>query len=193
MNWTAIVPIKPTGLGKTRLAGLLGPDQRARLGERMRDHVLAVLGGIPNLEVRLLCPSPPADWAGHWIADTGRGLNAEIRSAARTVSSRLLVVHADLPMLQADDIKALLGAAKNGIAIAPDRHGTGTNALALADPRALRFVFGPDSFARHRRQAPDAIVIDRPGLAHDLDTPDDLAVLLGSGPIDSAMRDAIAA
>lgn len=193
MSWTAIVPIKPPALGKTRLAGLLGPDQRARLVGRMRDHVLAVLGAVPDLEIRLLCPTPPAGWAGHWIADAGRGLNAEIQAAAQEVPSRLLVVHADLPMLHADDIDALLSAAKNGIAIAPDRHGTGTNAIALSDSRALRFAFGPDSFASHRRRAPDAIVIDRPGLAHDLDTPDDLAALIGSGRIDSAMRDAIAA
>jgi len=62
-----------------------------------------------------------------------------------------------------------------------DRHGTGTNALVLAPPDAMAPGFGPDSFARHVAAAEEAGVSHRvelaASLAHDVDTPEDLADL----------------
>ena len=73
--------------------------------------------------------------------------------------------------------------ARRGVAIAPDKTGRGTNALALRPPDALRFSFGIDSFAKHRAAAGALpfVVVDRPGLAFDLDTPEDLARWLEMG------------
>ena len=66
-----------------------------------------------------------------------------------------------------------------GVAIAPDRAGTGTNGLALRPPDAIAFRFRGSSFAAHRAAAEAAEVpmveVHRPGLAFDLDTPEDLA------------------
>ena len=63
----------------------------------------------------------------------------------------------------------------------PDRHGTGTNALVLSPPDAIEPSFGPDSLERHVAAAEAAGVPHRveevPGLALDVDTPDDLAAL----------------
>jgi 2-phospho-L-lactate guanylyltransferase len=68
-----------------------------------------------------------------------------------------------------------------GVVIVPDRHGTGTNALVLSPPDAIEPAFGPGSFARHVAAAEAAGVPHRveevPGLALDVDTPDDLAEL----------------
>ncbi len=90
----------------------------------------------------------------------------------------IAVFHADLPRLGAEDVAALLAAGeRGGCAIAPDRHGTGTNALAIGDGRAFSFAFGADSFARHRAQAGERFeIVTRPGLALDVDTPDDLRI-----------------
>jgi 2-phospho-L-lactate guanylyltransferase len=72
-----------------------------------------------------------------------------------------------------------------GVAIAPDRRGTGTNGLALHPPNAIPFRFGADSFAAHQEAAHAAdlsvAVVQRRGLAFDLDTPDDLHEWLRSG------------
>jgi 2-phospho-L-lactate guanylyltransferase len=61
--------------------------------------------------------------------------------------------------------------------IAPDRHDKGTNALAMTPPDPDFFRFGPDSFHAHTEAAATRgmrlHVLRRPGLAHDLDTPDD--------------------
>ena len=51
--------------------------------------------------------------------------------------------------------RTLAAAAPGSVAIAPDRHGLGTNALSLPLPAAAGFLFafGDDSFARHRAEA----------------------------------------
>jgi 2-phospho-L-lactate/phosphoenolpyruvate guanylyltransferase len=193
MGWTAIVPVKPSSLAKSRLSEILGPSDRAELANFLLDHVLGVLREVPALtDIALLCRDIPAGWAGRRIADEGGGLNLELEQAARAVAGPLLIVHADLPMLRAADISALLHAASRGMAIAPDRHGTGTNALALPDPRQVRFAFGPGSLKAHRLAAPGATIVCRPGLAYDLDTPEDFAALLASRDLDPAMRNALA-
>ena len=66
------------------------------------------------------------------------------------------------------------------VAIAPDRHGRGTNALSLPLPEAegFTFAFGPDSFALHNLEAARLGLkieeIHSPGLACDIDEPADL-------------------
>jgi 2-phospho-L-lactate guanylyltransferase len=176
MPWTALIPFK-TRARKSRLAGRLTPANRERLALAMFRHVAATLGQSPAIgRILVLSDAPLPGWNGEWIRDRGRGLNAELEAARRTLAGEhLLVIHADLPFLDAGDIGALTGAALPNGAIAPDRHATGTNALALPPGVVLPFAFGPDSFARHREACgPSARIIRRTGLSHDIDTPGDL-------------------
>ncbi len=184
MSWTAVVPLKAGGSRKSRLSPRLSETQRARLSETMAGHVLACLARCVLVErILLLSPVPPS-WAEvAWRPDEGRGLNLELtalREAEPAVD--LLVVHADLPLLSESDISGLVAAAEaSGWAIAPDRHGAGTNALAVKAGRPLDFAFGPDSFALHHAQAPQASVVHPTGLALDIDTPEDLDAALAQG------------
>ena len=63
---------------------------------------------------------------------------------------------ADLPLARPDDIDAIiaapLGAGPSAVLV-PSADGTGTNAMLLRPPAALRPRLGPDSLARHRAQA----------------------------------------
>jgi 2-phospho-L-lactate guanylyltransferase len=101
----------------------------------------------------------------------------------------MIILHGDLPNLQAADVHALTGALPSdgspGVAIAPDRAGTGTNALVLRPPGLIGFRFGPGSFARHLAEVDAAgvplVAVNRAGLAFDLDTPEDLARWLELG------------
>jgi 2-phospho-L-lactate guanylyltransferase len=72
-----------------------------------------------------------------------------------------------------------------GVAIAPDRAAKGTNGLAMRPPGAIGFQFGAGSFARHRAEAENLglpiAIVERDGLAFDLDTPGDLRRWLESG------------
>ncbi len=67
------------------------------------------------------------------------------------------------------------------MAVVPDRHGTGTNALVLSPPSAIHPAFGEGSHNRHVAAARAAdipfAVEEMPSLALDLDTPADLVAL----------------
>lgn len=184
MIWSALVPFKAPAEGKRRLSERLSPDERARLSLALFERTVDVLRSVPAIgAVHLLSEIKPAGWAGGWLRDESRGLNAEIEAARAALGAvPLLVIHADLPLVDAADVAALLDHARNdGVQIAPDRHGEGTNAIALTPGRAFRFAFGPGSLARHRPQAGDASLLMRPGLALDCDTPDDLDLALAAG------------
>lgn len=180
-DWTAIVPLKAVGR-KTRLAPGVAALDRDRLAEAMLERVLTALRASRGVgRIVVLSPDRPAAADIGWAPDHGRGLNAELQAA--DPGGALLVIHADLPLVTAEDVDALLAAAQaGGGAIAPDRHGLGTNALALADGFRLRLAFGVGSFAAHRAQAPDALTaVTRPGLALDVDTMDDLDAAVRGG------------
>lgn len=184
MNWTAIVPIKPAGERKRRLAPMLSPAQRLALSEVLLAHVLETLRASAQVSrVLLLAGDRPKERGEDWIEDRGRGLNAELGFARQLLPEEpLLVVHADLPFLQASDIAAMTRAAVPGIAIAADRHGKGTNAVALQPDRPFRFAFGEESLLAHCRQTVSAAaVVDTAGLALDLDTPEDVARAVARG------------
>lgn len=179
MTWTAIVPLKHGWGRKSRLAASFTSAQRQVLADRMAGHVIQRLSEAPGVTKVFVLSVNPCAGAG-WIRDQGRGLNEELDAARAGLGGRpVLVLHADLPLLQADDIAALANAAADaGAAIAPDRVDAGTNGIAIADGRGFRFSFGHDSFARHRTSLGDAVAIVRtPGLQNDLDTPSDLDAL----------------
>jgi len=116
------------------------------------------------------------------LDDPGTGLNGAAafarNYAAQQGASRIIILFADLPLITVQDVERL--ASTPFIAIAPDRHGTGTNALSLPLPAAkdFAFAFGIGSFARHIAEAQRlgiiAETIRSPGLARDIDEPDDL-------------------
>lgn len=179
MTWTAIVPIKPPDDRKTRLAG--SAVDRRELTDRLLAHVLSVLCGHDEIE-RVAILSGQAHEGFLWLEDRGRGLNEELEAARTAAQTDILVVHADLPLISRDDVSALLLAARErGGAFAPDRHRTGTNALALPRDLPFAFRFGSDSCALHAAQLSSEAAVERPGLALDIDTPDDLRLLETTG------------
>ena len=125
------------------------------------------------------------------VSDPGKGLNAALRAgrdaAVAAGATAVLMLPADLPLLNTASLDRLLAAADATIAagngrpvvvIAPADARTGTNALLLAPPRVIQPHFGPESFAAHLRAAAGADasvqIVDDPLLGFDLDTPDDL-------------------
>ena len=187
MTWTAVIPLKGRGERKTRLAARLDAEQRRQLSLRLFERVAEVLRRSPPIsDIALLSDVVPEGWKDSLRRDGGRGLNVELTSLVADLGPRpLLVIHADLPLLSTEDIAVLLAKAAGGCAIAPDRGGTGTNAIALCDPSGFEFAFGPGSFARHLAAAQGrAHVVTRPGLGLDIDTPDDFdaAIALGFSP-----------
>ena len=88
----------------------------------------------------------------------------------------------DCPLLDPAELDAALERMRTGwVTVVPDRHGTGTNALVLSPPDAIRPGFGPDSCGRHVEAAKAAGVPfgveNLASLALDLDTPADIIAL----------------
>ncbi len=184
MSWTAVVPLKQGGGRKTRLGGRLSPDERADLGDRMAAHVVECLARVPAIgRVLVLSAQRDPESPHEWRRDAGRGLNEELSALRDDEGGKLLVIHGDLPLVTSDDIEALIEAAgERGCAIAPDRHDSGTNALAIAHDGPFEFSFGDNSFALHRAaSAGQGIAVRRPGLSIDVDTPDDLDAAIAAG------------
>lgn len=197
MTCWLIIPVKPPHQAKSRLSEVLGEDQRATLAGAMLRHVHQAASDAQGVaQIALLGPSRlglPDDVL--LLAEPGGGLNPAVESAFAHVAAegadRMIVLFADLPLLTSQDVERLATVPNGTIAIAPDRHGTGTNALSLPIPMAkgFTFAFGTDSFAAHRAEAGRLglriELVHSPGLARDVDVPDDLADALGMlGPGD---------
>jgi 2-phospho-L-lactate guanylyltransferase len=180
---TALVPFKDSAHVKSRLAQVLSEEQRRALARRMLDHVIDVLRGTDGVDrVAILSPTDPGIARTTWMADHGRGLNPEIESAiAHIAPDAVLIIHADLPRVERDDIAALVAPSRtHDVVIAPDKAGTGTNALLFAKPAGdFRLSFGPGSFAAHcqtiEQRGWSLAVVRRAGLSLDIDDPADLS------------------
>lgn len=184
-GWTAIVPLKLGTDQKSRLSQHLSAQARRELGMAMATHVITQLREVDAItEVIVLTQGAIDQWPVRRVADKGRGLNAELQDAATSVAGGVLVIHGDLPLVAAPDIQAMLAKAEHcGCAIAPDRHGTGTNALALRTlPGGFRFAFGQGSFALHQQRLPaELAIMTNHGLNIDIDTKDDLDAAIAWG------------
>ncbi|PEQ11874.1 2-phospho-L-lactate guanylyltransferase [Novosphingobium sp. PC22D] len=182
----AVVPAKPASRAKSRLSGVLSPAERARLAADMLAHVVATARAYDAIDaVLVIGGSAPQGDGVEWAEDPGGGLNVALQWALDQVAhrggGRVVTLAGDLPLLTQADLIRLIDLPRDTIGVAPDRHGTGTNALSLPLPGAdrFRFAYGSGSFARHRSEARrigyNACAILGNGLAKDIDEPDDLA------------------
>ena len=189
----AVVPVKDLRGTKSRLSPVLDPAARAGLTLYMMGRVISRLreAGVKNVAVVSPDGTVLDEARGRGAApllQRGRGLNPALDEgrgwAMGKGATSLLVLPADLPMLEADDVRAVLAGAGPPVVIAPDGARSGTNALLLSPPDALPFLFGPDSFGAHLGAAGErgleSFVCERPHLAFDLDTAGDLARMEGT-------------
>ena len=192
-----IVPHRGLEAAKTRLAPSLSPEERVMLASQLLQRVLKVTRQVSD-DVVVISPSralaeivEPS--GARLLVQRGMGLNEGLEQARFDALvddvGTLIVLHGDLPNLQAGDVEVLAGALPDGdapaVAIAPDRAGTGTNGLVLRPPGVIRFRFGAGSFAAHLDEVARAgvplVAVNRAGLSFDLDTPEDLARWLKLG------------
>ena len=205
-----IVPVRALDDGKQRLSPVLGEQQRAMLVAGLLERTLEVIrawGGA--VAIHVVSPDPavmPLARSGgaRPILQADEGLNEGIVAAREIAVSggatAILILPADLPVLEADALDALVDAADAALAagggrpvvvVAPADARSGTNGLLLSPPDAIAPGFGPASLERHLRAAGAAgastqLVVDA-ALGFDLDTPDDLT-LLGPARLAKLMR-----
>ncbi len=193
MKATAILPVKRFDAAKQRLATGIDDARRAELVAAMLQDVLQAIGAARSVERTIVVTNEPraaeiAAAAGtEVLADPEHGGHSEaalagIARAEELGAACVLLLPGDCPLLDPRELERLLtGLPERYVAIVPDRHGTGTNALALAPPSAISPSFGEGSCARHVAAAREAgipfAVEELPSLALDLDTPADVVAL----------------
>lgn len=190
MSCWALVALKAPAAAKGRLAETLNAAERSQLVGLMFDKVLHALRAARSIAGIAVVTADPLQADGVTvIADPGHGLNEALAQGARELAARgvdeLLVLHADLPLASGAEIDQVVAAGRaSGLAIASDKLGQGTNALYVPLPVPFAFRFGPDSFHRHLAEAEAlrrAVArVDAPGLAFDVDEPQDLERLLAA-------------
>jgi 2-phospho-L-lactate/phosphoenolpyruvate guanylyltransferase len=190
---TAILPVKRFDAAKRRLgAGIEGERRQALVAAMLRD-VLAGVEEARMIERTIVVSGDPsaqeiASQAGAEVVeddhDKGQPEAATIgiEAAQAGGASCVVLVPGDCPLLDPRDLDRLLTAVPDPfVAIVPDRHGTGTNALLLRPPDAIRPAFGEGSCERHLEAARSAGVphgVEHlESLALDLDTPADIVAL----------------
>ncbi|MEO7372154.1 MAG: 2-phospho-L-lactate guanylyltransferase [Ilumatobacteraceae bacterium] len=181
MNAVVLVPVKAFVNAKARLATVLDDAERQRLARWMSARVLAAAGELPTY---VACDHEAvAQWATEHGATIlwhpGVGLNAAVNNSVADLRNAgvtdVIVAHGDLP--RAHSLARLV--LRGTLTFVPDRHGDGTNVVALSTDMPFEFSYGPASFRRHLDAAIDAGLSVRvrrdPLLALDIDTPSDLA------------------
>lgn len=193
MKATAVLPLKRFAAAKQRLALGLDDARRSELVAAMFEDSLEAIGTARAIERTILVTGEPlaqelAGASGCEVvpdpADEGHvpAALAGIARAEADGAACVVLLPGDCPLLDPRELDRLLtGVPERYVAIVPDRHGTGTNALVLSPPDAIVPAFGEGSCARHVAAAREAgvpfAVEELPSLALDLDTPADVVAL----------------
>jgi 2-phospho-L-lactate guanylyltransferase len=190
---TAVLPVKRFDAAKQRLAAGLGRERRRALAAAMVADVLEAIGEARTVERTIVVSGDPraqelaAEAGAEVVPDPGDAGHVEaalagIARAEAEGAGCVVLVAGDCPLLDPRELDRLLtGVPERYVGIVPDRHGTGTNALALSPPNAIVPAFGEGSCARHVAAAREAGVAfgveELASLGLDLDTPADIVAL----------------
>ncbi len=190
----AIIPVGPLEVAKSRLGGALDAEERQDLIERLLTRTVAVAVATEMLADALVV-SPDrgvlqraADLGARTLRQRTHGLNQGLDEARADAvaggAAAIVVLPIDLPFIAIDTLTPVLehldADPGPAVVLVPDRHGTGTNILALRPADIVAFAFGPGSREAHRDAAAAAgatyVEVDGP-LVFDLDTPEDLVLV----------------
>lgn len=194
----ALVPIRSLRQGKRRLAGVLSGDQRYRLTLAMYLDVLEVLSSTPGIAgVTVVSDDEEAtELAVARGADCLReqdlhatGLNGAVKAAVARLAERgineVLVVHGDLPLLQREELVAVLQShaalEQPALTVVTDRQGGGSNCVLASPAAGFDYRYGVNSRQSHvaiaEGQGRTVQVLSLPGASMDIDTPADYSQL----------------
>jgi 2-phospho-L-lactate guanylyltransferase len=202
MGFTAIIPVKPWGLAKSRLS--LEPRVRADLARALTADTLATVGRAADIDSVVVVSGQPevlamARATGAWDlpdpSESGDPLNDAIRSGlawshARHPDDPVVVIPADLCSVTPSALDAaLVLALAHRLAFVPDRHDIGTTLLFAATPADLVCAYGGMSAKAHEGLGAVRLEQVDPRVRLDVDTLEDLQAgrLLGLNPHTAAV------
>ncbi len=195
----AIVPVGAIDRAKSRLGAVLDAEERRDLVLRLAERTIRAAVATPGIdEVLVITPDDEVralalEGGGRPLRQRTRGLNDGLREArAEAIAAgadAILVIPIDMPAISSELLAPFMTLAQEAsgplVAIVPDRHDRGTNALLLKPPDVIDFSFGGDSKDAHLEAGRSADarveVLDGP-LTLDIDTPDDLLLVDAGKP-----------
>jgi 2-phospho-L-lactate guanylyltransferase len=192
----AILPVKEMAGAKQRLAALLSPVERIALMRVMLRDVMAALSaaqGLAGIALVTLDPWAQAvapEYGALIITDGARqGHTGAVTAAAALLKAEgadaIITLPGDIPAVQTPEIEALIKAAQARACfiIAPAHDEQGSNAILMSPPDAVKLRFGEDSYFPHLAAARAAGITPQilrlPGIAMDIDHPEDIARFAG--------------
>ncbi len=185
-----LVPVKNLAEAKQRLRPLLDQSACTELAQAMLCDVLQTLSAWPHRpEVSLVTSDPFAHQLAQRfhlsviIDNTNHSETDAIDMATRVCESRgvesTMVIPGDIPLVQTWELESILQTAPaEGSVLVPAADGRGTNAVLRQPARLFPLRFGNDSFQPHlaaaRATQKPCVVLNLPGIALDIDRPQDL-------------------
>ena len=189
-----LVPIKNTVAAKQRLESVLDQASRTKLAQAMLHDVLSALHGwmdhpsvgiVTNdayaIEVATECnfrviPDPENP------GETG-AIEMATQVCVERGEKSTLVIPADIPLIQGWELEEIYKhAPAEGTVLVPAGDGRGTNAAFRRPADLFPLRFGNDSFRPHHAAAQGTgkpcTVLNLPGIAVDVDNPEDLQQLI---------------
>jgi len=191
----AVVPVKDLAGAKARLSPVLNADERRGLFRAMLRDVLAALGDTPSLDgIALITRDPAAEVLARRFGaeiiteDQNSGQTDAVAHGVSQLIARgvadIMQVPGDVPLATAVEFEQVITAhlPAPAMTIVPARDQQGSNCVICSPPDSVALRFGDNSFFPHLEAAHRAgiqpTICTLPGLGLDIDTPDDLAVLL---------------
>jgi 2-phospho-L-lactate guanylyltransferase len=189
---TVLLPVKDFRNAKQRLASALDAATRANLARAMLSDVLDALSHakVPEWVVVFTASEEVARMARSFGFDvvfestvTGHSDAVNLMVAELSPNaSQIFSIAGDLPKLRPEEIDFVMGNVNEPITVLPSRDGTGTNGILFIPPARIAMEYGESSFRRHISKATAAgyraEVLNVPGIAFDVDTPEDLQAFL---------------
>ena len=189
-----VIPVKDTRLSKQRTSRLLDDGKlRQTLALTMLEDVLeAVAPTHARSTIVLVTVDEHAIALARKYAvqttDVGAhdGHTGSVTQAAaslqRNGATGFLTIPADIPLIATCEVEQLLdahNASGPAFTIAPSHDELGSNAIACSPVDAVPLRFGDDSYHPHveaaRSHGIEPTVLQLPGIAQDIDTPEDIA------------------
>ena len=193
-----LVPVKNLVDAKQRLSSILSPEERLALARAMCEDVLQALARWqrrPSVAV-VTSDSFARDLAARFnfevVTDDNSGETSAIEMATSFCRGRgaesILVIPADIPLIDISELQQIVDCAphsqgkfQGGAVLVPDAAGRGTNAAWRSPGDLFPLRFGNDSFLPHLAAAKvtglPCVVLELPGIARDVDRPEDLREL----------------
>ncbi len=192
-----LIPVKNLGNAKQRLSPVLSPEERFELARAMCEDVLSTVAGWSRRPGVAVVTSDPfacelALRCGFEVirdaenpGETG-AIEMATKRCVKRGASNTLVIPADIPLIEVVELEKITdNAPVPGSLLVPDAAGRGTNAAFRSPGDLFPLRFGNDSFLPHlasaKASALPLVVLELPGIALDLDRPDDLHRLAAAG------------